>query len=56
MKQNIYTFVVECDTFQQNKGEIVKTLGTLQPLPLPPTIWTDIFMDFIVFLPKSGNN
>jgi hypothetical protein len=33
----------------------VKPHGTLQPLPLPPTIWTNISMDFIVGLPKSRN-
>jgi len=55
MKQDICTFVAECDTCQCNKGEIVKPLSTLQPLPLPPTIWMDISMDFIVGLPKSDN-
>ena len=33
----------------------MKSLGTLQPLPIPPTIWKDIFMDFITSLPKSRN-
>jgi hypothetical protein len=47
--------VVECDVCQHNKGEIVKSPGTLQPLPIPPAIWRDITMDFIVGLPKSGN-
>jgi hypothetical protein len=47
--------VVECDTCQCNKGETIKAPGTLQPLLIPPTIWTDISMDFIVGLPKSGN-
>jgi hypothetical protein len=40
---------------QCNKGETVKSLGTLQPLSIPPAIWKDISMDFITSLPKSGN-
>jgi hypothetical protein len=55
MKQDIHTFVAECDTCQCNKGETVKSPSTRQLLPIPPTIWTDIPMDFIVGLPKSGN-
>jgi hypothetical protein len=47
--------MVECDTFQHNKGETIKTLGTLQPLLIPPVIWTDISMEFIIGLPKSSN-
>jgi hypothetical protein len=30
----------------------VKPLRKLQPLPLPPFVWTDISMDFIIGLPK----
>jgi hypothetical protein len=52
MKQTICTFVAKCDNYQHNKGETIKPLGTLQLLPLPPTIWMDISMDFIVGLPK----
>jgi hypothetical protein len=55
MKQYIRNFVDECDVCQHNKGEIVKSSGTLQLLPIPPTIWKDISMDFITGLPKSGN-
>jgi hypothetical protein len=55
MKQDVHTFVVECDVCQCNKGETVKAPGTLQPLLIPPTIWRDISMDFIVGLTKSGN-
>jgi hypothetical protein len=47
--------VAECDVCQRNKGETVKYPSTLQLLPIPPAIWRDISMDFIVGLPKSGN-
>jgi hypothetical protein len=55
MKQDIRNFVAECEVCQHNKGEIVKSLGTLQLLLIPPAIWKDISMDFITGLPKSGN-
>jgi hypothetical protein len=35
MKQNIRKFVDECEVCQRNKGETVKSPGTLQPLPIP---------------------
>jgi hypothetical protein len=55
MKHDVHNFVAECDVCQRNKGEIVKSLSTLQSLSIPPIIWWDISMDFIVGLPKSGN-
>jgi hypothetical protein len=55
MKQDIRQFVAECEVCQRNKGETIKSLGTLRPLPIPPDIWKDISMDFITGLPKSGN-
>jgi hypothetical protein len=55
MKQDIHNFVAECDVCQHNKGETVKATGTLQLLLIPPAIWRDISMDFIVGLPKSSN-
>ena len=55
MKQDIHTFLVESDTYQCNTGGALKALGTLQLLMIPPTIWTNISMDFIVGLPKSKN-
>jgi hypothetical protein len=55
MKHDIHNFVVECEVCQCNKGETVKSLGTLQLLPIPPDIWKDISVDFITGLPKSGN-
>jgi len=56
MKTNILTFVAECDVCQCHKGETVKSPGTLQPVPIPASIWMDVSMDFITGLPKSGNN
>jgi hypothetical protein len=56
MKKEVHSFVEECDFCQGNKGEIIKFPRTLQPLSIPPAIWRDISMDFIVGLPKSGNN
>jgi hypothetical protein len=47
--------VAKCDVCEHNKGETVKSPGTLQPLLIPPVIWQDISMDFIVVLPKSGH-
>lgn len=55
MKRDILTFVAECDIFQRHKGEIVKSPGTLQPLPISASIWMEVSMDFITGLPKSGN-
>jgi hypothetical protein len=55
MKQDIRNFVLECNVCQHNKGETVKSPSTLQSLPIPPSIWKDISMDFITGLPKSGN-
>jgi hypothetical protein len=55
MKHDICKFVDECEVCQHNKGETVKSPGTLQPLSIPPSIWKDISMDFITGLPKLGN-
>lgn len=55
MEKDILTFVTKCDSCQQQKCGIVKTLGALQPLPIPPTLKEDILMDFIMSLPKAGN-
>jgi hypothetical protein len=56
MKQDVHNFVVECDVCQCKNGETIKSPGTLESLSIQPPIWQDIFMDFIVALPKSGNN
>jgi len=55
MKKYILTFVAECDVCQHHKGETIKSVGTLQPFPIPTSVWTKVSMDFITGLPKSGN-
>jgi hypothetical protein len=55
VKHDVRNFVAECYVCQRKKGEEVKSPGTLQPLLIPPSIWHDISMDFIVGLPKLGN-
>jgi hypothetical protein len=55
MKKDILHFVIESEVFQHNKGETIKSPRTLQPLPIPTSIWTKISMDFIVGLPKYRN-
>ena len=55
MKHEICNFVEIFYVCQHNKGETVKAPGTLQPLLIPPFIWRDIPMDFIMGLPKLGN-
>ena len=34
MKKGIYSFMAKCDTFQIHKGEIVKSIGEVQLLPI----------------------
>ena len=55
MKKDIYSFISKCDICQCHKGELIKPPGTLQPLPIPTSIWIAISMDFIVGFPKAGN-
>ena len=52
--KEVRQFVRNCPTCQQNKSENVSTPGLLQPLPIPKSIFSDISMDFIEGLPKSG--
>lgn len=44
----------QCIIFQRFKPELVATLGLMQPLPVPETIFSDIILDFIEGLPKSN--
>jgi hypothetical protein len=52
MKKDIQKIVRECQVFQRNKGETIKSPGLLHPLHIPNKIWEYISMDFITGLPK----
>lgn len=53
MKQMVHDYVMKCQVCQQAKPEHTKSLGLLQPLPIPAQAWHTIIMDFIEGLPKS---
>ncbi|KAM0035631.1 putative nucleotidyltransferase, Ribonuclease H [Helianthus debilis subsp. tardiflorus] len=53
-EKDIKQFVKTCDTCLRAKYEAVATPGLLNPLPVPRSIFTDVTMDFISGLPKSG--
>lgn len=49
--------MVECDECQRIKGEALKALRLLPPLPIPNQAWTNISMNFIIGFPFSrGKN
>ncbi|WVZ19999.1 hypothetical protein V8G54_007321 [Vigna mungo] len=47
MRKDIKAFVMQCETWQRNKSEMLAPTGLLQPLPVPTQVWSDIYMDFI---------
>ena len=54
MWKDVCEFVRTYSTCQRYKPENRATPGLLQPLPIPRGVFTDISMDFIEGLPKSG--
>ncbi|KAM0053973.1 putative nucleotidyltransferase, Ribonuclease H [Helianthus debilis subsp. tardiflorus] len=53
--KDIKHWVKRCDVCLKAKYEAVSSPGLLNPLPVPQSVFTDISMDFISGLPKSGN-
>ncbi|KAK4391489.1 Retrovirus-related Pol polyprotein from transposon.6 [Sesamum angolense] len=53
IKEEVHTWVKDCETFQRAKNENNVYPGLLQPLPIPEQAWSYISMDFIEGLPKS---
>jgi hypothetical protein len=55
MKLAILQFVQSCAVCLQAKPDRAKSLGLLQPLPVPRTAWEIISLDFFEGLPLSGS-
>nr|GEV85513.1 hypothetical protein [Tanacetum cinerariifolium] len=47
MRKWVRNKVKSCDVCQRNKPDLSAYPGYLQPLPVPPTIWSSIYMDFV---------
>jgi hypothetical protein len=58
MRRDIAHYVACCDTCSRVKIKHQKPAGLLKPLAIPVWKWEDIFMDFVVGLPRTpkGND
>jgi hypothetical protein len=54
MKREIAKYVSECDTCQRVKTNHLRLTKNLQPLSIPEWKWENIYMDFIVGLPRTS--
>ncbi|KAL0556621.1 hypothetical protein IC582_005135 [Cucumis melo] len=54
MKADIKKHCEECLICQRNKSLASSPAGLLVPLEIPQSIWSDISMEFVEGLPKSG--
>lgn len=52
MMKNIRNYVKECIICQKVKPINQKSSGFLMPLPIPPSVWEDLSVDFITRFPK----
>ncbi|GJP84892.1 hypothetical protein CLOP_g14939, partial [Closterium sp. NIES-67] len=53
MADDVQKFVTSCTTCQQMKSSKQKTVGLLQPLPVPEQPWQVVSLDFITWLPTT---
>jgi hypothetical protein len=54
MKREVARYVSECDTCWRIKADHLRPARNLQPLSIPEWKWENIFMDFIVGLPRTS--
>jgi hypothetical protein len=55
MKREIAKYVSECDTCRGVKANHLSPAGNLQPMSIPEWRRENIFMDFIVGLPRTSH-
>jgi hypothetical protein len=55
MKSFVHSFVQQCQICLQAKPDRAAYPGKLQPLPVPPSAWHTISMDFVEGLPRSSS-
>jgi Reverse transcriptase (RNA-dependent DNA polymerase)/RNase H-like domain found in reverse transcriptase/Integrase zinc binding domain/Chromo (CHRromatin Organisation MOdifier) domain/Aspartyl protease len=55
LRNDVRTYVAECDSCQRNKSVNKAKAGLLQPLPVPDTPWTTMTMDLITDLPETDD-
>lgn len=54
MKKDIKKYCDECVICRKDKTSALSLVGLLMPLEIHDAIWSDVSMDFIDGLPKSG--
>lgn len=52
LKNKVLKYVQQCFTCQQNKNGHTYPTSLLQPIPIPSKKWENIWMDFIIELPR----
>ncbi|TXT11509.1 uncharacterized protein COLE_01919 [Cutaneotrichosporon oleaginosum] len=55
MRRAVNAYVASCDSCQKAKPANTAPTGMLQPMPIPPTRWDTVTMDFAVKLPVSNS-
>jgi hypothetical protein len=55
MKREIAKYISECDTCRRVKAYHLRPAGNLQPLSILEWKWENIYIDFIVGLPRTSH-
>ncbi|GAA5994209.1 hypothetical protein JCM11641_002880 [Rhodosporidiobolus odoratus] len=53
MSREVKRYCKSCDLCQRMKADTQKSQGAPHPLPVPPSLFTDVALDFVGPLPKS---